>query len=135
MHPWFFFIIFFFWSQGFWAMFLKQRFEVITEVEVPVSIALRVGRKGKVWGCSCLKERARGWYVPWYLKAEITEKHLLAGRCKSLSAFCTLTFHCPLQSIWKDCAVPLIYLRERNCVKSLHSLASCLSDHIYIMAR
>lgn len=65
-------------------MFLKQKFEVVMEVEVPASIALRMGRKGKVWGCSYLKERARGWYVPWYLKAEITEKNLLAGRYESL---------------------------------------------------
>lgn len=41
-------------------MFLKQRFELIIEVEVAASIALRMGRKGKVWGCSYLKERARG---------------------------------------------------------------------------
>lgn len=41
-------------------MFLKQGLEVIMEVEVPASIALRMGRKGKVWGCSYLKERARG---------------------------------------------------------------------------
>jgi len=45
-------------------MFLRQGFEVTMEVEVPASIALRVGRKGKVWGCSYLKERARGLYVP-----------------------------------------------------------------------
>lgn len=34
-------------------------FEVIVEVE-----ALRTGRKGKAWGCSYLKEKARGQYVP-----------------------------------------------------------------------
>lgn len=41
-------------------MFVKQRFAVIMEVGVPASIALRMGRKGKVQGCSYLKGRAGG---------------------------------------------------------------------------
>lgn len=41
-------------------MILKQKSEVIVEVGVLASIALRMGRKGKAWGCSYLKERARG---------------------------------------------------------------------------
>lgn len=46
--------------QGIRAVFVKQRFAVIMEVGVPASIALRMGRKGKVQGCSYLKGRAGG---------------------------------------------------------------------------